>query len=210
MSNVTTVLLIRHGQSEGNIREIFTGHSDVPLTELGRRQAACTADYLADRHIDAFYASDLKRAMETAEIIATPHGLPVTPEPRLRELFGGDWEGEDFNLVRHHPAYAKWHGDLAHAATPNGESVSELCTRVVAAMQDIAARHPGQTVCVTAHATPIRVLETLLSGAPIDAVHWVHNASVTVLAYENGVGRLIERDIHAHQAEIATSLPEDI
>ena len=90
---MTTVYLARHGQSDWNAARRWQGHADRPLTGLGRRQAAELAERLADTPLDAVYSSDLRRARETAEAVATKHGLPLHVLPELREVDVGSWSG---------------------------------------------------------------------------------------------------------------------
>jgi len=91
------LMLVRHGESEWNAQRRYQGQSDVPLSALGKRQAELIAERLAGGKIDAVYASDLKRAWETASAIAGKSGLQVLPEPRLRELKFGVLEGLTFD-----------------------------------------------------------------------------------------------------------------
>ena len=88
---MTTLLLARHGETDWNRDHRWQGHSDPPLNETGRRQAAALAAQLTD--LDAIYSSDTERAHETAGIVAERLDLPVTTDERLREVSFGDWEG---------------------------------------------------------------------------------------------------------------------
>ena len=90
------IIFVRHGQSEGNLVRSFLGHTDLPLTELGHKQAEATAEYLKDTDIDIIYASDLKRAWQTAEHIAEKKELSIIADPTLREIFAGEWENQLF------------------------------------------------------------------------------------------------------------------
>jgi broad specificity phosphatase PhoE len=92
---VTTLLLVRHGETDWNAEGRLQGHTDMPLNDLGRRQARALADELAGDGIEAVYSSDLARASETAEIVAERLGLPVGLDPDLREKDWGTWEGAD-------------------------------------------------------------------------------------------------------------------
>jgi len=85
--------LIRHGESEANLRGIFASHLAYPLTPKGHEQAEQTALYLKNERIDRIYSSDLPRAYETAVHIAAYHGKEILPHPGLREIYAGDWEG---------------------------------------------------------------------------------------------------------------------
>lgn len=91
--------LVRHGESDGNLRGTFSGRADVALTELGRRQAQLTAEYLAKKRIDVAYASDLVRAFETAEIISRPHKIGVIPVSEFEEIDCGKWTGMTFPQI---------------------------------------------------------------------------------------------------------------
>ena len=94
---MTRLILIRHGQSEANKGIWWAGHTDAPLSEVGREQAAAAARYLrANEQIDVAYSSDLSRAMETARPTAEAFGLSVIPDKGLREIFSGKWEGITF------------------------------------------------------------------------------------------------------------------
>src|SRR5688500_9075185 len=89
----TTILLVRHGETDWNLERRVQGHSDRPLNDTGRRQAIELATALGDEPVDAIYSSDLVRAHETARILAERRGLGVTVIPELREKSFGTWEG---------------------------------------------------------------------------------------------------------------------
>jgi broad specificity phosphatase PhoE len=149
----TRLLLIRHGQSVWNAARRWQGHSDAPLSRLGLDQADEVARSLAGEALDALYASDLKRAFVTAQIVGAPHGLVPIRDARLRELDVGAWGG----LTRHEIA-TRWpdvlaafdEGDL-HTRPEGGETRAELEARVRRALDDLAARHAGGTLAVVAH-----------------------------------------------------------
>jgi broad specificity phosphatase PhoE len=90
---MTTVYLARHGESDWNVERRWQGHADRPLTERGREQAELLAGRLADVKLDAVYASDLRRAWETAQAVAATRGLEVVRLPELREVDVGSWSG---------------------------------------------------------------------------------------------------------------------
>ena len=211
----TILYLIRHGESLGNVRHIFLGHTDWDLTELGRRQAACTAALFRDSAVDTVVASDLLRAWNTALPIAEAKGLAIQPEPGFREIFAGDWEGRAFEDIeaRYPEAYAVWRRDIGRAATPGGETVAQLYDRVRAALDYTATAHPGETVVIATHATPIRVLMAGLSGLPIEEtarIPWVSNASVTRLCLEDGHYTIDYADRHDHLGALTTVLPANV
>ena len=212
---MTRLIFVRHGESESNVAKYFTGHLNVKLTDKGRAQAACTAKALESMQIDAAYASDLIRAYETGEIIARGHGLTVTPEAGLREIYAGKWEGRFFTELDDlfHEDYQAWRNDMANCRCTGGESVREMAVRVKEACERIARAEDGKTVLIATHATPIRVLLTGFMGRPIEeaaGTPWVSNASVTKLEYENGEFRIAYSDRHDHLGDLSTRLPANV
>lgn len=157
---MTKVLLIRHGQTVWNQGGKYQGHTDVQLSEEGREQARRLRQRFINDRIDAFYASDLSRAMETASIIAEGRGAPVVPVPALRELNFGVWEGLTYQEILAGYGYLaeRWYIDPTGLAIPNGETFEELKERSYRVMQDLVARHPGQTILVVSHGGTIRAI----------------------------------------------------
>jgi len=131
---VTTLLLVRHGETDWNADGRLQGHTDRPLSEFGRRQARQLAEELADEELDAIYASDLSRARETAQVVGARLGLAAVLDPDLREKDWGTWEGLT--------AVEREQVELA------GESTEAHKDRVLGALKRIAERHPGGRVLV--------------------------------------------------------------
>jgi 2,3-bisphosphoglycerate-dependent phosphoglycerate mutase len=146
---VTTFLLARHGETDWNREFRIQGSSDVELNDLGREQARALADELADVELDAIYASDLSRARATAEAVAATKDLPVKLDPRLRERAFGSWEG----LTRE-DIEERFRPD----DRPDGETNEEVRARVLAAIEEIAARHPREQVLVVSHGGALNAL----------------------------------------------------
>jgi broad specificity phosphatase PhoE len=148
---VTTLLLVRHGETDWNAEGRLQGHTDRPLNDDGRRQAKDLADRLArDEPIDAIYASDLSRAKETAEILGERLGHPVVIDPDLREKNWGNWEGLT--------------GDERAAIEFVGESTQEHRDRVLRAVRRIVERHPGQRIVVVTHGGSLRRIQAAVNG----------------------------------------------
>ena len=141
----TTLLLVRHGQSEANLAGVYVGQTESPLSELGKKQAEKTAEYLAEHYrIDKIYASDLGRAYATGKAVGDKLGLEVQTDKNLREINAGKWEGVPFEqLIQDDAAYKVWMTDIGSAACPDGETVAELQERFVAEVRRIAAENPG-------------------------------------------------------------------
>lgn len=212
---MTTLLIIRHGQSVSNIRGIFTGNLDLALTDQGLLQAQITADYILENfNVDAVYASDLCRAVDTGKAVADRLGLEVHTDPRLREIYAGQWEGRTFQeLTEKWPGYALWRKDIGNCVTNGGESVAQLSDRVLDAITQIGEENNGKTVVIATHATPIRTLQCHCEGKPLSQmkdVPWVTNASITTAIYENGELRLREVGHDAHLGSIVSRFPPNV
>lgn len=165
------LLLTRHGETDWNLARRYQGHSDTALNQVGLRQAEQLAKRLSAEPIHAVYASDLSRAMETANIIARYHGLQAQPDARWRELCFGDWEGMTYEEIsRHAPAlFDAWVKDPLRVSTPNGETHLQLAERVQSAWDDIKAQHAKEeeTVLVVGHGGSIQTLLALLLGVDL-------------------------------------------
>jgi broad specificity phosphatase PhoE len=147
---VTTLLLVRHGETDWNAEGRLQGHTDRPLNEYGRRQAKQLAERLAHEPVDAIYASDLSRAKETAEIVGERLGLPVVIDADLREKNWGNWEGLT--------------GDERVHVVFEGESTEEHRDRVLRAVRRIVERHPGQRIVVVTHGGSLRRIQASVHG----------------------------------------------
>jgi len=142
---MTTLLLIRHGQSLANLTRYFAGHTDPALTELGLKQAACTAEFLVAAYpITAVYSSDLLRAFQTGSAVAERLAQPVHKDTSLREIFAGQWEGKSFDEIREQfeEDYHCWMTDIGHCRPTDGESTAELLVRAENALRRIAEEIP--------------------------------------------------------------------
>ncbi len=153
---MTTLLLVRHGETDWNADGRLQGHTDRPLSDYGRWQARRLAEELADEELDAIYASDLARARETAEIVAEPLGLPVVLDPDLREKNWGNWEGLT-SVERDRVEFV-------------GESTEEHADRMLRALRRIAGRHPGGRVLVVTHGGSMRRVQTAALGFAMPVV----------------------------------------
>jgi broad specificity phosphatase PhoE len=188
--------LIRHGATAWNAARRFQGQSDVELSEAGREQARAIAARLKRESIDRVYASDLSRAFETASIVAAPHGLSVTPDPRLREFAFGQWEGLTWDeIVATRPHLAELGSTAAKLYTPEeGESFEAVCARVRSFLNDV--REEAGHAAVVTHAGPLHAMFDVLgiAGQAGDGAHLglsFSPAGVTHVAMEEGIARLI-------------------
>lgn len=213
---MTRLLFVRHGQSKANLDGVFAGQIDPALTELGCRQAECTAEFIAENYkVDAVYSSDLQRAYQTGLAVGEKLSLPVTADKGLREIFAGDWEGRGFDelAAENSPAYRQWFQDIGSAKCPGGETVAELASRIYETVRRIAEAHQGQTLVLASHATPIRTVEWTASGKDLShmqQIPWVSNASVSEFVYDSGVLSPVSISQDAHLADMKTELPSNI
>lgn len=210
---MTRIIMVRHGQSEANVAHLFAAHTDVELTELGKRQADAVADYLAaHERIDAVYASDLCRAMNTVCPTAARFGLTVTPVRELREIGAGLWENEPYQLLREKYAddYAVWKSTPALACPTGGERVADLYTRVTTAVLKLAAENEGKTILIGSHWTPVlaviaHALTKSVAGMTVENTPL--NAAIHIFEVENGVLTPIELNITAHLTDLPPAPP---
>jgi probable phosphoglycerate mutase len=174
-----TLLLVRHGQSEWNAAGLMQGQTQhVPLTELGRSQAAAAARDLANLRPRALVSSDLLRALQTAESCARSTGLPITTSPMLREQGYGVLEGR--------PSRELW--DVVdwtdpHWAADGGESLAQLHARVGSYLEQLRAEPPAAVVALVTHGDTIRAAQAVAAGLGPEAMPAVTppNGSVTRL-----------------------------
>lgn len=202
----TKIILIRHGESQGNAVRKILGHTNMDLSELGYRQAEATAQALKDEHVDAVYSSDLLRAFNTAKPHADMRGLEVIPSEQLREVFVGAWENrfaEDIIAEYGEEVYfGRWLGDFGNFVFPDGEAVWDAGERFHKEVLRIAENHPGQTIIIGAHAAVIRACWGIFTGLTPDNIAtelpFPTNASYSVASYEDGrlVPIAFSRDEH--------------
>jgi len=150
----TTLVLVRHGETDWNRERRFQGHADMPLNEEGRSQARGLADLLLAEPVTALYTSPLRRASETAEILAITLGVEARALEALREIDVGTWEGLTIDEVRER--YPERSDEDWRSGWEDGETYEELSRRVVAVLAGLGARHDGGHVVAVTHAGPIR------------------------------------------------------
>ncbi len=163
-SVLTTLLLVRHGETDWNRDHRWQGYTGPPLNDRGRQQARELAARV-DGNIDAVYTSDSDRARETAEIVAESLELSVHADERLREVNFGEWEG----LTRHEidrlyaGAFSRW--EACETPLPAGvESDEDMAGRVLESLREIAAGHAGGRVLVVTSGGPIRATQAHAGG----------------------------------------------
>jgi broad specificity phosphatase PhoE len=161
---VTTILLARHGETDWNREGRFQGHADPPLNDTGRAQAARLAVELADVELAAVYSSPLRRALETAEVVAAAHDLTPIPLDALREVDVGSWQGLTRPEIetRFPDQFARWLD--YEQGWADGETYEDMSQRVVAALLELAVEHGGKQILAVTHGGPIRAAFAFANG----------------------------------------------
>lgn len=166
---MATILLARHGETDWNKEGRWQGWADPPLNDTGRAQARELAERLEATSFDAVFSSDLRRATETAEILAAPHGVPVIVDAELREIDVGSWSG----LTR-----AEIRERFPNGERPDGETHDKHAARVRKAMLRIARANAGRRILVVAHGGTIRSVHDVISDEPYQPVPNCHVVEV--------------------------------
>ena len=190
---MTRLLLIRHGTNDYQESDILAGWTPgVHLNREGRAQAESLAQRLSPVEVEAIYASPLERTLETAEIVAAPHGLPVAVREGLGEVRFGRWAGQSLERLRRRRLWRAMQIAPSTARFPGGESPREMQARVVAELEELRASHPRQTVVVVSHADTIKAAVAFYIGLPLDLFQRlvVSPASLTVLELGSPVPHL--------------------
>jgi len=172
---VTTLLLVRHGETDWNADGRLQGHTDRPLSDFGRRQGRQLAGELADEELEAIYASDLARARETAEIVGERLGMAAVLDWDLREKDWGTWEGLTA-VERDRVEFV-------------GESTEAHQERILRALRRIAEQHPGGRVLVVTHGGSMRRVQAAALGMALPVVE---NCGVWICACEDGTFRPVD------------------
>ncbi|HMF57263.1 MAG TPA: histidine phosphatase family protein [Pyrinomonadaceae bacterium] len=189
MPENTRVLLIRHGQSEGNAERRFGGHTATPLSERGRRQAEATARALASENFSAIYSSDLLRAVETAEPLAHVANLPIEKTDAFRERSVGVMEGLTFEEAAElHPEQysALLRRDFEHVIL-GGESYRQLLDRASRVLDRAIEENRGGRIAIFSHTGTICILTLHIMGAldaPTLRPVWIANANCGITRIE--------------------------
>ena len=162
----TRLYLVRHGATQLSAEDRFAGATDVLLSDIGREQARRLGARLSQETISAVYASPMSRTIETAELIAAPHGLRVETIAELREISHGRWEGRTRSEVERDfgDEYQMWEDDPFTFAPEGGESGLEVTARALPAILRLIELHEGKSLVVVSHKATIRLLISSLLG----------------------------------------------
>jgi broad specificity phosphatase PhoE len=169
---VTRLIIVRHGRTEWNRVERFRGRADIGLDEVGMKQAEAAAKRIGDWQTSAIYSSPLRRALTTAEIIASPLGLNVQLIPGIIDIDYGEWQGlstEDV-VARNGHLYSQWIESPHKVKFPGGESFAEVRERAASAVDELVQQHPKETIVLVSHKVICQIL--ILSLLGLDSSHF--------------------------------------
>ena len=187
---MSRVYLVRHGQTAWNVGEIFRGRADIPLDETGKHEVHLAGETLKDEALHAVYSSPLSRSMETAENIAKFHDISVTPLDAIIDISYGEWEGLGNQEVqqKYPDLHALWLTEPHKVLFPGGESLDEVRSRTMTALEDLLAEHQDENFALVAHRVPNKVICCALLG--LDNSHFWRiqqdTASTNLFVYRNG------------------------
>ena len=169
---MTSIYLVRHGQTAWNKEEIFRGRTDVPLDDIGLKQADLAGEYFKAIEIHAIYSSPLSRAWQTAQKIAQVHLLNVQLLEGIVDISFEHWEGHAHQEIRESDveAYRLWRDEPHRLTLPGGESLDDVRTRAMAALEEVIRHHPKNTIVLVSHRVVNKVLLCGILG--IDNSHF--------------------------------------
>lgn len=187
---MTSIYLVRHGQTAWNKEEIFRGRTDIPLDKTGLKQARLAGEYFKGMVIQGIYSSPLSRAWQTAEQIALFQNLKAQPIEGIIDMSFGNWEGHALKEIeRIDPeTYRQWREEPHLARLPGGETLDDVQFRAMASLKEVIEKHPGETLVLVSHRVVNKVLICGILG--IDSSHFWQIAqdttAINLIRYKKG------------------------
>lgn len=211
---LTTIYIIRHGESVANLEHRVCGHTDTPLSELGIKQADVTAEALADVHFDRIYSSDLSRAYDTALPHAKKRGLSVEKREGLREIFLGEWEylsvDEIVEKYGKEAYYDGWRGNFGTYVTPGGEGAVKCGKRIYAEIEKICREREDGQILIVCHGAAIRTFCLEVMGTSpekyAETLPYPSNASYTKVSYDGDCFKILEFSVDGYLEEVGKTV----
>jgi len=198
----TTILLVRHGQTDSNINGFYMGWSNEDINQEGYSQARKLAARLVDLPTSVIYSSPLKRAYNTALLLAEPHQLKTEVMQDLIEIKLGDWEGLHIDeIARGWPQlWQEWRTDPTGVTVPNGESFKQVVERVTRTFDKIAGANVDKNVLIVTHEIVVKVMAIYALGASYSIYRRFElgNASLSTVRITDGKARLITLNDTSH------------
>jgi broad specificity phosphatase PhoE len=201
VSIVTTLYLVRHGESEANAAGVFAGQTDSPLTAKGREQAKVVAKALQTVHFDRIVASTLARTTDTAAEIAAGRAVQVETFEDLQEIDLGQAAGKPFDEIRGLPGYT---GD-GFTQWPGGESLDQVVKRAMRVIDRVVEESPGKTICIVGHGGITRIIVSGFMGVLPKLIRVpATNTNITIVTHDAEHGYIVEEMFKdTHVVEIA-------
>ena len=170
------LILIRHGETEWNVEGRYQGQADPPLNSRGRRQALTLAHKLSAIGLELLVSSPLKRAAQTAQILARKFQLPILYDQRLMEIHQGDWQTRlRSEIEQHYPElFHRWETEPWQVTPPNGENLPQVQQRVNEFLDELLLRYPGSCIGIVTHRIPIALVKLRYQGLDADIVRTLH------------------------------------
>lgn len=192
---MTKIYIVRHGQTESNVRSTCLGHKDVPLNSEGEEQARKLAERLYGIKFDAVYTSPLSRAVNTVmPFVNMNKGMSLTMNYGLIERDFGLWDDMTFEEIqgKYPDEYRKWRDNWYTYRPIEGESIEDVQKRAGAVMDKIVKSHDGDTILIMTHLGISRtIIAHLLGLEPSDSGgFWLDNAGIATVEYKDGKGIL--------------------
>lgn len=187
------IVLVRHGATDWNLEHRCQGSSDRELSEVGVLQAEQIGSMLRHESVQAIYASNLRRARQTAQLISRHHNLPVLTEADVRELDHGELEGLTFHQIKdkYGDFLTRWRSEPADLQVPGGEKLADVAERTWKGLNQIVERHSeAKNIFVVSHNFPIVSIVCRITGTHLNRYRTFHlePCSLTRLRFENGDG----------------------
>lgn len=199
------IILVRHGETEWNVEEVYRGRIDINLDEAGVRQAELLGEYLSNLELDAIYSSPLRRALDTANIIAQYQKVGIQVTNGLIDFNYGEWQGLPERKVRksYRALHNEWHTNPDRVKMPGGESLADVRERAVGVVNDVISKYRGGIVLVS-HRVVNKILICSLLG--LDNAHFWNIkqdvAGITTFSYVGGRFILTKHNDTSHLERI--------
>ncbi len=209
---MTELILVRHGETVWNVEKIYRGRADVDLDEVGIKQADLLGKYLSHWELEAVYSSPLKRALDTANIIARYHKIGVYITDGLIDFDYGEWQSlPEQEVRRSYPALIdKWHNNPQEVRMPGGESLADVRARAAGVVDDVLSKYEGSVVMVS-HRVVNKVLICSLLGLD-NSYFWNIKqdvSGITIFNYVDGRFVLTRHNDTSHLKELQKYVLDD-
>jgi broad specificity phosphatase PhoE len=170
------LILIRHGETEWNVEGRYQGQADPPLNSRGRRQALTLTHKLSAIGLELLVSSPLKRAAQTAQILARKFQLPIFYDQRLMEIHQGDWQTRlRSEIEQHYPElFHRWETEPWQVTPPNGENLPQVQQRVNEFLDELLLRYPDSCIGIVTHRIPIALVKLRYQGLDAEIVRTLH------------------------------------